>query len=732
MSPPASYIPPSAETVLDFSDDELPRRHSLVEPSVPLATANKPSKRRERSKEKGAQNSSLSSADKSRKKHTYRERERTATSPTQKSPSLVHSKIRQVFGYNFSEAQSEIGRKSPRPDRAAEVHLEDRPSRHRRTMSTGTLKSAPAVSADSCTENGVTDSDKMARRSSMATYNTGKHRMSIRSTSPSALSTASSSPSEAPTTTSGGSSGSSSTVTQGLVASRNPNRPGGPLDDYGMHPDGDATPRQLEFSLVTSGDAGIASPHTPDSSIAVVENKSLVAVPQRGFRSRDGEPDASRHSNKIDFPPQVRSRKELAQNYWTRREWLREQEESRVRSDSGQSPRRSSSRLRTPDHQATSAAQALDADGRGSPTGSTSSASDSTSGTVGDTDTTRSSSPERSPKAGDARGESPTPSGKISAGSEFEPLLARQRERAATANVYSASRQEPASKADAPRESTSRSSSSGEVGGPARHPNQKPTSSSAAKRASSSGAAGRNVQTSKSRELVSLPAPGNVAMKQRIFSSPQANAPRSRTPREASPERFYRTPDASTYAPSDVSSSRPYPPPLPPEVYLTPPHMAQRGYSPQAGPPSDFFPMPMMVSAPGMGMPPYVAPPPIFRAPSPQISDEGKRSISGYELLASHLSSLCGGSGKTLVPLYRRFETLNHRLLLHLQDEISELEEDLRKVDDADAQARQATAGIGAALPGPASRRAGAKLGGDLEWKRLDVLGRVFVKVGQY
>ena len=63
------------------------------------------------------------------------------------------------------------------------------------------------------------------------------------------------------------------------------------------------------------------------------------------------------------------------------------------------------------------------------------------------------------------------------------------------------------------------------------------------------------------------------------------------------------------------------------------------------------------------------------------------------------------------------------RLLLHLQDEISELEEELRKVDEADAQARQAAAGIGAGLPGPASRRAGAKLGGDLEWRRLDVLG---------
>ncbi|KAI9860296.1 MAG: hypothetical protein M1813_006185 [Trichoglossum hirsutum] len=744
MSTRTSYIPPSAETVLDFSDDDLPKRKSHIEPSVPLATTNRPSKRRERSKEKSSQNSSLSSAEKSRKKYSYRERERTATSPTPKSPSLVQGRIRQVFTYNFSEAQSEVGRKSPRPGRAAEVRLEDRLSRHRRTMSTGTLKSASTVSAGSCTENYATDKDKTVRRSSTAAYNTEKHRMSIGSTSPSVVSSASSSPSEATTTSSAGSSGSNSTVTQSLVVSRNPNRPGRPLDDCGRHPDGDITPRQREFPPVADGPPDVFSfmdsnpevtfSHPSDTSSTVVENKSLVAVPQGYISSKNGESDASRHSNKIDFPPQVRGRKELAQSYWARREWFREQAEIRARSDSGQSPRMSSSQLRTPEYQATAVAHTPD--GRGSPTGSTSSASDSTSGTVGDTDTTRSSSPERSPKGGDAGGESPTPPAKkISARAAFEPLLARQRERAVTTSAYPASsrsRQEQTPKSDAPHLSTSRSSPSGDVGGSARQSNQKPTSSPTTKRVSSSETANKNVQPSKSRELVSLPAPGNVAMKQKIFSTPQVNAPRARTPREVSPERFYRTSDASSHIPSDMSSSRPYPPPLPPEVYLTPPHMAQRGYSPQGGPPSDYLPMPMMVSAAGMGMPPYMAPPPSLRSLSPQITDEGKRSISGYELLASHLSSLCGGSGKTLVPIYRRFEALNHRLLLHLQDEVSELEEELRRVDEADAQARQVAAGMGAGLPHPASRRVGAKLGGDLEWKKLDILGRVFIKMGQY
>src|SRR5205809_804559 len=102
MSTRTSYIPPSAETVLDFSEDDLPKRQRHIEPSAPLATANKPSKRREKSKEESIQNSSSSSGEKPRKKHTHRERERTATSPTPKSPSLVQSKIRQAFAYSFS------------------------------------------------------------------------------------------------------------------------------------------------------------------------------------------------------------------------------------------------------------------------------------------------------------------------------------------------------------------------------------------------------------------------------------------------------------------------------------------------------------------------------------------------------------------------------------------------------------------------------------------------------
>ncbi|KAI9775760.1 MAG: hypothetical protein M1839_000888 [Geoglossum umbratile] len=745
MSSRTSYNPPSAESVLDFSNDDAPKYQPHTESPAPLTTPNKLPRRREKGKEKGGPNSSPS-GEKNRKKQTYRERERerAAANQTSKSPSQVHSKIRQVFAYNFTESQSEVGRKSLRPDRVTEA---ERLSQHRRTRSTSTLKSASSISESGHTDNSMTDEDKIVRRSSIAMYNTEKHRMSVGSISPSVISSISSLASGT-TTSSGGSSGSNSTITQGPSAPRNLNGSNRPRDHRERQPDGDVTPRQREFPPTTKSpplnvfsfmdDASEVAPsHSPDSSSATVETKSPGAAPRESLNTKGGESDPpSKPSNKVDIPPQTRSRKDLAPNYWARREWLREQAEMRLRSDSGQSPR-TTSMLRTAEHQVAVTEHTPDADGRGSPTGSTSSGSDSTSGTVGDTDTTRSSSPERSPKgSGAVELESPKApaKGRLSARTTFEPLLARQRERAATTGA----REEPLPKPDAPHDPTPRRGPTGDAGvsakaPPAASPNRSRNSSPTAQRVSSSGSiATKNVLPSKSRELVSLPATGNVAMKQKIFSAPPVNVLRARNPSEASPEHFYRAPDASTRISSDGPASRPYPPPMAPEVYFTPPHMAQRGYSPQVGPPPDYLPMPMMVPGAGMGMPPYMVPPSPIRPPSPCILDESKKSISGYELLASHLSSLSGGSGKTLVPLYRKFEALNHRLLLHLQDEISELEEELRKVDEVDAQARAAAAGIGAGMPGPASRRAGAKLGGDLEWRRLDVLGRAFIKIGQY
>ncbi|KAI0475665.1 hypothetical protein GGR56DRAFT_695458 [Xylariaceae sp. FL0804] len=105
-----------------------------------------------------------------------------------------------------------------------------------------------------------------------------------------------------------------------------------------------------------------------------------------------------------------------------------------------------------------------------------------------------------------------------------------------------------------------------------------------------------------------------------------------------------------------------------------------------------------------------------------------KLPLTGYELLASRLSTVPPEQGgPTLRPLYRRFETLNHRILLHLQDEICELEEQLHRLDTADTQNRRLQNCIL-----PASRRAEYLSGGELQWHKTDVLGKIGFKLEQY
>jgi hypothetical protein len=101
-----------------------------------------------------------------------------------------------------------------------------------------------------------------------------------------------------------------------------------------------------------------------------------------------------------------------------------------------------------------------------------------------------------------------------------------------------------------------------------------------------------------------------------------------------------------------------------------------------------------------------------------------KLPVTGYELLASRLSS---ADNARIKPMYRKFEALNHRLLLHLQDELSELEEQLHRLDTADTQSRRTDKSII-----PASRRAAAQAGGELQWHKTDVLGRIGYKLNQY
>lgn len=102
---------------------------------------------------------------------------------------------------------------------------------------------------------------------------------------------------------------------------------------------------------------------------------------------------------------------------------------------------------------------------------------------------------------------------------------------------------------------------------------------------------------------------------------------------------------------------------------------------------------------------------------------------SGYDLLATRLCSSQESLKQSLPPIYRRFENLNHRILLQLQDEIAEMEEDLQHMDRADALERAARHGRAV----PASRRLDWQWrGSELHARRLELLGRIYLKVEQY
>lgn len=109
-----------------------------------------------------------------------------------------------------------------------------------------------------------------------------------------------------------------------------------------------------------------------------------------------------------------------------------------------------------------------------------------------------------------------------------------------------------------------------------------------------------------------------------------------------------------------------------------------------------------------------------------------KIPITGYEALASKLSNH-GTKSSSIKPIYRKFERLNHRLLLHLQDELAELEEQLHMLDDVDTQSRSRFDANGTEIHiFPASRRAAAQAGGELEWRKMDLINKISFKLGQY
>ncbi|KAL7918777.1 hypothetical protein ACQKWADRAFT_231849 [Trichoderma austrokoningii] len=99
--------------------------------------------------------------------------------------------------------------------------------------------------------------------------------------------------------------------------------------------------------------------------------------------------------------------------------------------------------------------------------------------------------------------------------------------------------------------------------------------------------------------------------------------------------------------------------------------------------------------------------------------------LSGYELLVARLTGSM--TGKKLAPIYRRFEALHHRLLLHMQDELTEMEEQLRNLDAADTQLRKHHGGIH-----PASRRLESNSSTDAIWRRRDLIKSIAEKLYQY
>ncbi|KAF2005901.1 hypothetical protein P154DRAFT_288311 [Amniculicola lignicola CBS 123094] len=169
-----------------------------------------------------------------------------------------------------------------------------------------------------------------------------------------------------------------------------------------------------------------------------------------------------------------------------------------------------------------------------------------------------------------------------------------------------------------------------------------------------------------------------------------------------------------------------WPPAVPPVPYSPGDEgrFAMAPFSPQAQAPGGMVHMPQDLAH---------TQPPRYQ-PYSSGPDPSKTTVVGYELLADKLTEVSKQENATstegqVVPMYRKFEKLNHRILLHLQDEITELEEELRFIDESIAQGSPRG---DAGQMHPASRRGEARYGGELHFKRTELLGRIYIKLGQY
>ncbi|KAF1810807.1 hypothetical protein P152DRAFT_450799 [Eremomyces bilateralis CBS 781.70] len=194
------------------------------------------------------------------------------------------------------------------------------------------------------------------------------------------------------------------------------------------------------------------------------------------------------------------------------------------------------------------------------------------------------------------------------------------------------------------------------------------------------------------------------------------------------PQRTFRPPTTGT----------PYPPPMP--LYPHEPPYAPPHAHPYAHYPHMPYP-PMTPIYPSIAHQLQLPNPPIAN-PEPPF-DPSTTTVTGYELLAAKLtvasrrveSAYPTGDDEQpadagLTPVYRKFEALNHRILLHIQDELSELEEELRILDEHCAQLSARSEKEGVKLP--SSRRMEGSSHIDLYRRRTLLLGRVFEKLNQY
>ncbi|OQN99828.1 hypothetical protein B0A48_14598 [Cryoendolithus antarcticus] len=186
------------------------------------------------------------------------------------------------------------------------------------------------------------------------------------------------------------------------------------------------------------------------------------------------------------------------------------------------------------------------------------------------------------------------------------------------------------------------------------------------------------------------------------------------------PPQHYIQPHYATHRSHSTSSHRSdgSSPPRPShqalQPYYHPPH-SPHAPSPPSAVPSLHYPQ---------HLPPAPEPPNLQQNAPPH----------GYDRLARAIASKSPDSPP---PLYRKFSHLHHRILLHLQDELAELEEQLASLDAMASHLAQPLHASGhsetevAEQSVPASRRQERYLGG-VYAQRVDLLGKIYLKMEQY